>query len=1504
MFKKGLIGMLLIAILGIPLAQTASADAFSGSSSTGRYLNFNLYKSDGVTPLPVTSGLPVGIDISSTSNTINISGQYEVDNLLGKNAEIRYKVFSSTEVLADNLISALTVDPANKTGNINKNITLTKGSGTDPNTVYFPDGNANYQIAAYVVYDMATSNQIYSQLARSFRIQSNQTETYKNVVTDTSVVATNANFDVTIKDDTAVSLKDRQFLYTDLTNKVNFNIDGFVDLSNNTGDKVAIRYDIMDNKSINNTNNGEGLINLYTQTDYTKNNYVKFNKAFSIKVAQAGEIASSTLPINLLPSEDHSYVARISVLINNNVWKIQDFPFHVGPSILNPADYKARAQFNPTLNNDISGLASQLVNGKGLLYNLTRSNTDFSTVTLADLRAGTVDVDLQGMFGDKLLMYPDVLIKYDIATRDSSKYIESNEGILKKFTQTSYTQQAPVEFNRTLRFTTKDPTTLRGSTEYKPIIQLHDYPSIYSFNVVALYRNSSADDYRVYDQVTKSIAVTGADTDKSTFDDGKNGNVVVIPKDSKTNLDIEMNTYGTGTTLNPFITANAADIKTTPLKVNIRGLLKANTAPGTNLLIRYQVTSFDDYSKLSFANQLVKRYTQSSYTMNNGLEFNRDIYLSTNTRSPIAMSTDNKESTIYLEDKKQNYTVRITVINADNSNVIISRDLLFLVDGSGVSQQPIVGPNETLPSGLSGFVAKQDGSLANTYEITARDLNKADNSNGIDIDLTGFIKTPWTTGNVKIGYTLTDTNFYTDYTKDSNGVQTSLQTDPDNPQEPSASTLVDPMTTWFGQPNQTGFLKQYTATQYTSNNHENFARKLNLRTKLRKSDNTLSNNTSVLFLDNIARNYELTLTATNQATGEILTNVVHLNITTVTADVEAAPIFSSSVGVTQPRRGTGYFMDDSIPLGWIKANDADNEMLYYKVYYYYATLDANGQANSSIQKWMLRHDDFPTSGSSLSDQYILTAANKIEPVYVRIYACDINHICSSFTRTNPFKFNNFGNSETGSGGGSGSAVAIPATVRISPTPTGKWSTTSIPLIATFDGDASLAVGAIKRYEITHSADFPQALTKTMGSDNAITVSGNGTWYVHVTYTLSSDTNISTTQGPYMIDDSVPTGAFMSLKKSDGQVADSWVKGNATLTMTPPGGTPISNNKLQYRLDGIDSGWQDYSSPVIINTEGNYLIYGRVTTGAGIPSTQSFIRAQIDNTSPSITSLVLEKDDLNKYSVIVNTTDGLSGISSVKTDTNVVLTKSGVSNSYTTQGMSTKPTSITITDVAGNVNTTSFASEPTITMPSGYNPSSTTRQDVSVTVGGSNVVSYKLGNITTSCASSTCIAILSGNSILTVTNTEGYKATRWIQTVQNIDKSEIKLMLVGGRSATDGTIINLNWNISIANAILSCSGNPDVSINGLNYTITAAQNRTYDCKITAVIDGKTIASNIATIYPDYTKAVDQANIVGGIDITGVNVFVEDDRLGTTYYINTKRKTPGANPSAKIPGELFK
>ena len=475
-------------------------------------------------------------------------------------------------------------------------------------------------------------------------------------------------------------------------------------------------------------------------------------------------------------------------------------------------------------------------------------------------------------------------------------------------------------------------------------------------------------------------------------------------------------------------------------------------------------------------------------------------------------------------------------------------------------------------------------------------------------------------------------------------------------------------------------------------------------------------------------------------------------------------------------------------------------------------------------------------------------------------------------------------------------------IAISPAPSKEWENEPVDVTVTFSGDVEAAKGATKTYQVTNSATFPSTLTNTLPEDGQVTMSKDGQNYIHVRYEFDNGRTIVKSEGPYKIDKDA-TDSFNIWLEDENGTHTGWATEDLSIKMSSPTSSSISKEELQYRIEGYHGEWQTYSDDAVISIEGESKINGRLIDEAGNVSKTKTIIAQVDKTKPLVEFAKLTKNDDNTYDVEVTATDDVSGLSFIETDTGKELKTTSENNKYIIESVTGLPSSFTVNDIAGNTLNDDLAELPTVSFKDGYSPNlDIWKKDVQSVISGTGEVSYSLGLITEDCSTNTCDVSITDNTTFVVTNEIGTKTSSVETVIDNINQGQTRLILDGERN---GDTIDLFWTPDITNGTMTCEYNgtskSETNLSGDTATLQNVVNQTYKCTLTGTMDGESVTSNTITIRPDYAQELDNqpSDALGEKDIDK-NIFIEESRVGKTYYINTQRDNIDLVP---LPDEMY-
>lgn len=479
---------------------------------------------------------------------------------------------------------------------------------------------------------------------------------------------------------------------------------------------------------------------------------------------------------------------------------------------------------------------------------------------------------------------------------------------------------------------------------------------------------------------------------------------------------------------------------------------------------------------------------------------------------------------------------------------------------------------------------------------------------------------------------------------------------------------------------------------------------------------------------------------------------------------------------------------------------------------------------------------------------------------------------------------------------------------ISPRPDGKWVNHDLDINISFFGDQLAAVDKAKKtYVITNSAKTPNTYPYLVPSSNVINISNEGLNYIHVRYEFDNGRAVMQMEGPYKIDKTSASGFSIWLEDSGGSTSG-WSKETLDIRMSNPTTPQISQDTLQYKIDGFNTNWIAYSPATTIDLFGESRVMGRVVDEAGNISEVKVVSAQIDSTNPVISFIEAKKNATGKYDIKVNASDDVSGINTIKTNKGDVLEKTTKENLYALRNLDSLPTSISVTDKSLNKKTELISKLPTLSfLDSNYDiDSDIWRDKVRVRINGENNLSYRLGYRLVDCPNTSCTFDIESNKTLTVINELNNKSSSIDVPITNIDKTPVRLVLSGERRVEDPSKIDFKWNNSITGGNLQCDFNGAKKVvnglNGIGVTLSNLENATYKCSLDGSVQGQNVTSNSLNIFPNYSNEI----IRGEDTLTEVlvekNIYMEKSVIGNTYYINTKKDNVD-NKKIPLPNDLF-
>ncbi|MGX5608827.1 Ig-like domain repeat protein [Bacillus cereus] len=381
------------------------------------------------------------------------------------------------------------------------------------------------------------------------------------------------------------------------------------------------------------------------------------------------------------------------------------------------------------------------------------------------------------------------------------------------------------------------------------------------------------------------------------------------------------------------------------------------------------------------------------------------------------------------------------------------------------------------------------------------------------------------------------------------------------------------------------------------------------------------------------------------------------------------------------------------------------------------------------------------------------------------------------------------------------------------------------------------------------------------------VAGN---YYDKTYTVS---NIETIK-PFVWNETKTPGTL-----TNGKVDISILAGDAdsgVKKITLPNGTSVNSDKATYTVD--------------LNGEYTFII----EDNAGNKEVYISKVDNIDVNVPTISSLILYEYQLNQFEVTVDVNDG-KGIKEVKLNTGQILKYNIDKKLYEITNLTTKPSSVVITDNAGNTTgNISFISAPTVTFGTGYDALKTMKENVEVYINGTNTLSFVKNKTELNCSAKPCTYTFTENGDVIAKHSQydalkNYKAYLKKITISNIDKTEYKLVLEGKRNPLDKNEALLDWNLLIDNPKVTCQSNVDTATgnaSGQSHKLTI-QNETYNCWVEGTYKEHPLTSNKVTIYKEYEEKIDvDRNELQHLKLN-TDVLMEKTRGGEFYVINARR-----------------
>lgn len=193
-------------------------------------------------------------------------------------------------------------------------------------------------------------------------------------------------------------------------------------------------------------------------------------------------------------------------------------------------------------------------------------------------------------------------------------------------------------------------------------------------------------------------------------------------------------------------------------------------------------------------------------------------------------------------------------------------------------------------------------------------------------------------------------------------------------------------------------------------------------------------------------------------------------------------------------------------------------------------------------------------------------------------------------------------------------------VKVSPASRG-WGKTNVTANITYGTNGGTKINTA-RYAVTKTSSYPSSGWKNLSSsDQKITLSSEGTWYVHAYVTNAAGVTRYACGGPYRIDKTAPTAPKINFTSPSGYDGN-WTGKNVTFTVTGGSDAHSGIAKRQYRTrvdNGSWSSWKDYTSPVTLTSSGVWDIQARNVDGVGLVSPVVSAQARIDKSAPSISA---------------------------------------------------------------------------------------------------------------------------------------------------------------------------------------------------------------------------------------------------------------------------------------------
>lgn len=354
---------------------------------------------------------------------------------------------------------------------------------------------------------------------------------------------------------------------------------------------------------------------------------------------------------------------------------------------------------------------------------------------------------------------------------------------------------------------------------------------------------------------------------------------------------------------------------------------------------------------------------------------------------------------------------------------------------------------------------------------------------------------------------------------------------------------------------------------------------------------------------------------------------------------------------------------------------------------------------------------------------------------------------------------------------------------------------------------------------------------------------------------------------------------------------------------------ITNGSVEIQLNAsdTDSGVKSIKLPDSSVVKGTTALFNATQNGkylftiedlSGNTYAHTVIVSNIDRTAPTISHLTLIEKKDKTFKVIVDADDNVE-VKSVALNTNQSITKGVNDEFYVADNLTTAPTSVTVTDTVGNsTGAVNFLDIPT----ANYSPNNATKSNVTVTVNGTQSLSYTVGFNNYSCSSKPCTFDLVKNDEISATNSSLTKTSTKTMEITNIDKSTSDLKLSGTRANSK---ISLNWNLSLTSPVVTCEslskGKTKTNATGNPFSFDAP-NESFQCIVSGSYQGYPIESNSLNIPPDYKQPIIVINPIETYRKEQfTKAYAEYNELGETYYINVNRSDNG-DKKVPIPDSL--